>query len=303
MRLSIILAVTLWASTFVGIRAAVIDFNPVDIAVLRFIVSSILLIVISIFQKVSIPDIKSFLMLVLIGVILFINYTALNYGTKSITAGETTLLVSTSNLFQVLLAYFFLKEAISNRFLVGLAICFFGIVVISFQNSEGLSISWGVIFVLIAAITNAIFFVLQKPLLKKFTPLEVVSYSTWIASVILLPGGQHALTSFKTSSLNSAFGVIYIGVASVIANLCWSKVLSKTEASKAAIFLYTIPVITIVIGFIWLHEYPSIISCLGGALIIGGVMVSNSKPIGYRTLHNRVTSAHQSTSSLVGKTK
>jgi drug/metabolite transporter (DMT)-like permease len=102
MRLSIILAVTLWASTFVGIRAAVIDFTPVDIAVLRFIVSSILLIVISIFQKVSIPDIKSFLILVLIGVILFINYTALNYGTKSITAGETTLIVSTSNLFQVL---------------------------------------------------------------------------------------------------------------------------------------------------------------------------------------------------------
>lgn len=278
MKLSIILAVTLWASTFVGIRAAVIDFTPVDIAVLRFIVSSITLVVISIFQKVSFPDIKHLLLLILLGAMLSVNYIALNYGTKTITAGETTLLVSTSQLFQVLLAYLFLKEAISRRFLVGLSICFFGIVVISFQNSKGLPISWGVIFVLIASITNAIFFILQKPLLKKHTPLEVVSYSTWIASIFLLPGGQHVLVSFKTSSLNSTIGIIYIGVASVIANLCWSRILSKTEASKAAIFLYTVPVITIIIGFIWLREVPSFISCLGGALILSGVMVSNSKP-------------------------
>ncbi len=276
MRLSIILAVTLWASTFVGIRAAVIDFTPLDIAVLRFVVSSIILFVISIFQKVTAPDIKSFFLFILLGIILVVNYTALNYGTKSITAGETTLLVSTSQLFQVLLAYIFLKEAISHRFLVGLSICFFGIVVISFQNSKEISISWGVIFVLIAAITNAVFFVLQKPLLKKYTPLEVVSYSTWIASIFLLPGGQHVLNSFKTSGLNSTIGIVYIGAASVVANLCWSRILSNIDASKTAIYLYMVPVITIIIGFIWLRESPSFISCIGGALIIGGVLVSNS---------------------------
>jgi drug/metabolite transporter (DMT)-like permease len=278
MKLLIILAVTLWASTFVGIRAAVIDFTPIDIAVLRFIVSSITLLAISIFQKVSFPNIKNLLLLILLGAILFVNYIALNYGTKTITAGETTLLVSTSQLFQVLLAYLFLKEAISPRFLVGLFVCFLGIVVISFQNSKGLSFSWGVFFVLIAAITNAIFFILQKPLLKKNTPLEVVSYSTWIASILLLPGIKHVLASFQTSALNSSIGVVYIGIASVIANLCWSKVLSKTDASKAATFLYLVPVITIIIGFIWLQEYPSFISCLGGVLIIGGVVVANSKP-------------------------
>ncbi len=66
-------------------------------------------------------------------------------------------------------------------------------------------------------------------------------------------------------------------IASVIANLCWAKVLSKTDASKAATYLYTIPVMTIIIGFIWLREYPSLISCIGGALILGGVVVANFK--------------------------
>jgi len=49
------------------------------------------------------------------------------------------------------------------------------------------------------------------------------------------------------------------------------------EASKAAIFLYTIPVMTIIIGFIWLREFPSLTSCLGGGIILGGVILSNSK--------------------------
>jgi drug/metabolite transporter (DMT)-like permease len=95
LKLSIIIALTLWASSFVGIRAAIVDYSPVDIAVVRFIVSSIILIVLSFFQRVSFPDIKNLLLMILLGFILFVNYVALNYGSKTITAGETTLLVST----------------------------------------------------------------------------------------------------------------------------------------------------------------------------------------------------------------
>lgn len=277
MKISIFIAVILWASTFVGIRAAVVDFTPVEIAVLRFIISSVTLLLIAIFQKISFPSVKNLIFFILLGVIQFINYIALNYGAKFITAGETTLLISTSQLFQVLLSYLFLKEVISLRFLFGLFFCFFGIVIISVQNSKGFSLSWGVVFVLIAAITNAIFFISQKPLLKKHTPLEVVSYSTWVASLFLLPLGKSILKSFQTSGLSASIGIVYIGIASVIANICWSRVLAKTDASKAAIYLYTIPVATIIIGFIWLREYPSLISCVGGAFIIAGIVVSKLK--------------------------
>ena len=275
--LYIFLAVILWASSFVGIRAAIIEFSPIEIAVLRFIFSSIALFVITIFQRTLIPNKKDFLLFFLLGFVLFINHISLNYGTQTITAGETTLIVSTSQLFQVLLAYLFLKEAISNRFLLGLFFCFFGVAIIAFQTSIGMSFNRGVVFVLLAAITNAVFFVLQKPLLEKFRPLEVVGYSTWITTILLLPIGGGAIETLSNAKLSSTFAVIYIGIAALIANICWSRVLSRMEASKAAIFLYTIPVMTIIIGFIWLREFPSLISCLGGAIILGGVILSNSK--------------------------
>jgi drug/metabolite transporter (DMT)-like permease len=108
--------------------------------------------------------------------------------------------------------------------------------------------------VLLAAVTNAAFFVLQKPLLKEYGPLEVVTFSTWITTLLLLPFGDNAVRSLSMVGLESIFSVIYIGIVSVIAHICWSKVLSKIDASKAAIYLYTVPVMTIVIGFLWLTK-------------------------------------------------
>ena len=140
-----------------------------------------------------------------------------------------------------------------------------------------MSFNLGVVFVLLAAIANAIYFVLQKPLLRKYSPLEVNCYSTWIATLMLLPFGNGIVAVVSTSNISSTIAVIYIGIAAVIANIFWSKTLSRIEASKAAVFLYTIPVMTIIIGFLWLRELPSLISCLGGAIILGGVILSGSK--------------------------
>ncbi|MGD9079794.1 MAG: DMT family transporter [Desulfobacterales bacterium] len=276
----IITAVILWSSSFVGIRAALFEYSPVEIAVFRFVISSIALFLVIRFQKINLPDKKDYFPFALLGLVLFINHIALNYGIRTITAGETTLIVSSSQLFQVLLAYLFLNETISIRFLAGLFFCFSGVTIIAFQNPIGLSFNLGVVFVLLAAITNAIYFILQKPLLMKYRPLEVISYSTWIATLMLLPFGRGVVRVFSTANMSATAAVIYIGIATVVAHICWSKILSKIEASKAAVFLYTVPVMTIIIGYLWLRELPSLISCAAGAIILGGVTLSTSKAAG-----------------------
>jgi drug/metabolite transporter (DMT)-like permease len=84
----------------------------------------------------------------------------------------------------------------------------------------------------------------------------------------------------STADMSATTAVIYIGIATVAANICWSKILTKIEASKAAVFLYTVPVMTIIIGFLWLRELPSLVSCVAGTIILGGVILSNSKTAG-----------------------
>lgn len=283
----IITAIVFWASIFVGIRAALNDYSPTDIAVLRFIISSIALLLIAIPGKMKLPDNRDWFPFVLLGLVLFLNMISLNYGMRTITAGETTLIISTSQLFQVLLAWLFLKESISARFVIGLFCSFSGITIIASQNSIGLSLNIGIIFVLFAAITNAIFFISQKPLLKKYKPLEVINYAIWIATLMMLPFGHNVMDVIPVASIGSTITVVYIGIATLIANLCWAKALSKIEASRSATFLYAVPVMTIIIGFLWLHELPSFVSCLGGAIILGGVVISNTTDEGPEHAHTK----------------
>jgi drug/metabolite transporter (DMT)-like permease len=68
-------------------------------------------------------------------------------------------------------------------------------------------------------------------------------------------------------------GVIPIGAVYVM----WAFVMSRLPASRAAGFLYLIPVIATIVGSLWLHEMPGSLGIAGGALIISGLFLINRR--------------------------
>ena len=273
-----LLSIFFWASSFVGIRATLHEYNPTELAVFRLMVASVLFFIIAFVRKIRIPAKKDLILVFLIGFLLFINSIVLNYWALNITASEISFILNSSPLFTFLLAYLFLKESISSRFVIGLSICFIGVSLISLNFSTGFSFKPGILFILLASITYSTFFILQKPLLKRYCPLEVSSYAIWIATVLMLPFGISVFKTILSVNIYSAVAAIYIGIfPTVIAFLCWSAVLSKIKIPKASTFLYLIPVITIIIGYIWLHELPPLKSFFGGIIAIIGVIIANRK--------------------------
>jgi drug/metabolite transporter (DMT)-like permease len=229
---------------------------------------------------VRVPDKKDLIKILVTGYTGISVYNiALNYGELSITAGEACFIVNTVPIFTALFAYFFLDEPIAPKFIFGLLLSFLGVFLIALGFAEGLSLRSGSLFILLAAIAQAVFFILQKPLLQKYKPIEVTSYAIWAGSVLMLPFGFSFLQKVSSASFQATASVIYLGVfPAAVAYLCWSAVLSKIPASKTSTFLYLAPVIAIVIGFVWLDKLPpSLISVVGGILAIGGVIFVNLK--------------------------
>lgn len=58
-RIYIIIAVTLWASGFVSIRASLLGYSPIDTAMLRYLVASLLLLLIAFYKKIKFPEKKT----------------------------------------------------------------------------------------------------------------------------------------------------------------------------------------------------------------------------------------------------
>ena len=115
---------------------------------------------------------------------------------------------------------------------------------------------------------------MQKPLLKKYNSLDVVSYSIWGATLFLLFFIKGSAQEIQSANLSSLLAVIYLGVfPGAIAYLCWSYALSSMPASKISSFLYIVPIITMIIGLIFLNELPSVISIIGGSVVLTGVFI------------------------------
>ncbi|MCP4117502.1 MAG: DMT family transporter [Desulfobacteraceae bacterium] len=278
-KIHIILVIIFWASAFAGIRHAVLEYHPFELALFRYIVASITLLIIAIFKKIRLPATKDLFRFFATGIIGIAMYNiALNYGELTTTAGEACFIVNTAPLFTTLMGCCFLKERIRLNFVTGLIISFSGVALIAFSFSNGIAFKPGSLYILAAAMAQALYFILQKPLLNNYTPIEVTCYCLWSGTIAMVPFGVGFLEKLSSVSPGYTITVIYLGIfPAAIAYVCWASALSSMDASKAASFLYAVPVTTILIEWIWLGEIPSPVSIIGGCIAIAGVIYANIK--------------------------
>jgi uncharacterized membrane protein len=104
------LTVTLWASAFPGIRAALAWYTPEHLAVVRNLVAVGAFAVYAAATRLGPPVVHDLPGLLLIGLLGTLQQLALNYGARTVSAGAVSFLVGTVPIFTALLAIAFLGE-------------------------------------------------------------------------------------------------------------------------------------------------------------------------------------------------
>jgi drug/metabolite transporter (DMT)-like permease len=277
-------ALVVWASAFAGIRAGLRAYSPANLAILRFLVASLVLAIYAAIAHFRRPEWRDLPGLALTGAIGITFYNlALNYGETHVTAGAASLLIASTPIWTALAARFWLHEKLTAIGWCGVFVSFAGVALISSGEGEGIRISPQALIILAAAVTSAIYMILQKHYLGRYSALEFTAYSIWFGTALMLPFGSGLVHTLRAAPVSMTLAVIYLGIfPGALAYVAWAYVLSHGAAGRTATLLYVIPIVAIGIAWLWLGEVPRLISLIGGAVALGGVVIVNT--VGKRKL-------------------
>jgi len=275
---AIILTIIPWASAFVGIRAGLQDYSPGHLTLLRFLVASLVMLIYALLVRMPLPERKDWPAILGLGFLGITTYhTALNYGQVTVQAGPAALIIAVGPIFTALMSYFYLRERLSRAGWLGITIAFSGIALIALGKSRGgFSLDPNALLIVLSALVTSIYFVFQRPIVKKYNPLNFTAYSIWAGTLPLLFFWPGFVVQVQSASASATWSVIYLGVLpGGLSYFTWNYALSRLPPSRVTSFLYISPVLATLMAYFWLGEVPPALSLAGGAIALIGVIVVN----------------------------
>jgi drug/metabolite transporter (DMT)-like permease len=277
-----LVTVVLWASAFVGIRAAATDFSAGSIALGRLLVGVLALGVLVATRPWTRPSRRALVYIVGAGLTWLAAYNViLSEAERLVDAGTAAMLVGIGPIFIALFAGLFLGEGFPRRLLAGCAVAFAGTLVIGLATSTDATASsstpFGIALCIAAALLYAAGVTFQKPALRTVSALHVTWLACVVGAIACLPFTPGLVDDVTHAHPASIAWVVYLGLfPTAIGFTTWAYALSRMSAGRAGAVTYLIPPTAIVISWVVLGESPLALAIVGGALCIGGVVVARS---------------------------
>jgi drug/metabolite transporter (DMT)-like permease len=271
-----------WSITFISIKVLLVPFSPLEIMFFRLILAVLALFIVSPPRltrvKLTLRDIWKPMLAGLCGVTLYFIFQ--NIALTYTLAANVSVLVSVAPLFTALVSSVALHEKLKTNFFIGFAAAIAGIVLIAFNGSLVLKLNpLGDLLAILAALVWSFYSVLikkiQTPQGGVFALTRDVFFYGFLFMLPFLPLFEFRLGLERLAVLPNLANLIFLGVvASALCFVTWNYAVHVLGPVKTSVYIYMIPVITIIVSALVLHETITPVSAAGMALILAGMALS-----------------------------
>jgi len=273
----LIVTIVLWASAFVGIRIGLVAYSPGPMALLRFLVASLFMTFIYYYQAdeklMPWQDRLQLLFAGAIGVGLY--SLCLNIGEITVSAGIASFVIGLMPVITICLSFVFLQERLNAGAWLGIFISLMGLLILALGEGGQADMRQGIALILVSALSGSFLTIRQKHFLQRYQTVTISAWVMWGGTIVLLFFTPALWQEVRVADYQSTVAVIYMGIfPAAIAYLAWSYVLKNLPASRATLGLYSLPIISTLLGFICLDEKPSTISLVGGSIALLGAFIA-----------------------------
>ncbi|TCM66404.1 threonine/homoserine efflux transporter RhtA [Acinetobacter calcoaceticus] len=286
MYLKLVAVAFFWGGTFIAGRVITVDLPPHYAALIRFMIASIMLVMVVIKVEGRFPLIakRDLVVTAAMGLTGICVYNVLFFGALShIEAGRTALFVSFSPVLTVLVATFIFKEKLKLINYCGVALALIGTLIIVTRGDlfSELNQSFGSgEMMMSAAVLCWVAYTLLAKKSNRITPLLTTTYASLWGLLFLLLSALPNITRWTQLdiSLLNWTGLFYLGaLGTVLAFVWYAQGIATIGASKTIIFANLVPVFAVLLSFIILNEAITWSMLLGGLFTFFGVFLTNKK--------------------------
>ena len=290
--LAALLTILVWGTTFISTKVLLASFQPVEILFIRFVLGFLAL-CIAAPRRLHTADRKQELTFALAGLSgICLYYLLENIALTYTLASNVGVIISIAPFFTALLAHLFLhaEAKLHARFFVGFLVAIVGIVLISFSGKQLALNPLGDALAVVAAFVWAVYSLLTRKISSFGYPVLLATRRTFFYGLVfmlpalLLSGFHPSPAAF--ASIPVLANLLYLGLgASALCFVTWNFAVKELGAVKTSVYIYAVPVITVLTSALILHEPLTLRTGLGTVLTLAGLLLSESKPKKENTEH------------------
>lgn len=284
----LVLVAACWGGTFIAGRILAQAMPHLLAATGRFAIAAVALLLLAWKREGGLPRLSrsQLLATAALGLSGIFLYNVCFFGALArMPAGRTALFIALNPIVTALASALLLRERLGTSRWLGIALAFLGAAVVITRGDPlgaahdlGQAVGLGELLMLGAISAWAAYTLLGRTVMKGLTPIAATTWAVLWGLGFLACGALFELPSFDTARLTPqlVLAMAYLGIFGTVLGFVWyNEGVRAIGPSRTAIFNNLVPVFGVFFAAVLLGEPVLVSMVVGGALVLGGVMLTN----------------------------